>query len=444
MILTIFMLIYGLGWGLLMPLILAYLWKRGRKDPLYIQHLRERFGFYSGSLPQHPIWFHAVSLGEIRSAVPLIQLVLDRDDTVVITNFTPAGRREAERQFPHEIATGQLAVIWVPFDIAWCHRRFFRACSPRIALMLEVEIWPAMVLAARRAKLPLYLCNAQYSSRPMKRDAKGLRIRQRVIQKCAGAFVKSAIQAEQFASIGLPNISVTGELRFDQPIPQQQIDVATKVRQQIAHSDREVIAIASGVADEEDLYTDLIQRVAKQAEEDKRPTPLFIYVPRAPERFDAVEALLLASNLKTLRRSKVLGDIHAGTDHFVKTPFLDDTHVLLGDSMGEMYFYLTLADRVIVGGGFNERGAHNIIEALSLRKPVLVGPITWPIEFPFVEAKQAGVAQDVTTAAELIETLRVPSEVSQDSIIAFTSQHQGASQRTLQALDLVLANNTTK
>ncbi len=123
----------------------------GRKDPLYARHIGERFGLYRRPLPQEAIWVHAVSLGELRSAVALIRAMLARGDRVVVTTFTPAGRRDAEALFPAEIAAGQLAAVWVPFDMHWCLRRFFRACRPKIGLSMEVEIWPGMVFAARAA-----------------------------------------------------------------------------------------------------------------------------------------------------------------------------------------------------------------------------------------------------------------------------------------------------
>ena len=120
MILKLSLIGYRLLWIIALPIALIYLWKRGRGDPVYVHHLGERFGFYRRPLPQGALWFHAVSLGETRSAVGLIRMALARGDKVVLTHFTPAGRSESARQFADEIASGQLAVVWVPFDMAWC------------------------------------------------------------------------------------------------------------------------------------------------------------------------------------------------------------------------------------------------------------------------------------------------------------------------------------
>jgi len=155
MIRMIFLFVYRLAWVLFLPLLLIYLFKRGRRDALYSQNLLERFAVYNRPMPQDAIWVHGVSLGETRSALALIRMILDRGDNVIITNFTPAGRREAQRHFAAEIGSGQLAVIWVPLDMMWSYHRFFRACQPKIGLTLEVEVWPAMISAAKRAGCPL-------------------------------------------------------------------------------------------------------------------------------------------------------------------------------------------------------------------------------------------------------------------------------------------------
>ncbi len=433
MILSGFMFFYRLAWACLLPLVLLYLRLRGRKDPLYCQNMAERFGFYDRPLPQNPIWVHAVSLGEFRSAVALIRAALAQGDRVLVTNFTPAGRREAERQFSAEIERGQLAVVWVPFDMNWCFRRLIAACAPRICLPLELEIWPAMIDATRKAGVPLYLCNTQYATKPMERDDRGLRIRRRIIGRCAGALVKSQVHQDRFASVGIQNITVTGELRFDQPVPQNLLAAAAALRPVLQASGRQIVTIASGVSDEEPLYMQMILDLRAHATSANRPAPLFVYVPRAPERFADVGDKLEASGLQVLYRSRAF---ETGAEALAVPPSggLSDIDVMLGDSLGEMYFYLALADQVVVGGGFNERGAHNIIEPLAVAKPVLVGPHTWTIEFPFVEAEAEGVAQKFATADEMQQALVDGATATPAQMAAFMAQHRGASVRTLKAI----------
>jgi 3-deoxy-D-manno-octulosonic-acid transferase len=422
--LWLFLRFWSLLWHLGLPVALVYLWMRGRKDPLYRQHLAERFGVYPTRLTG-AVWVHAVSLGEMRSAVPLVRTLLDRGDVVVTTHFTPAGRREAERVFAPEIAAGRLAAVWVPFETAWAYAGFFRAFRPRAGLVMEIEIWPRMIFAARGAGVPLFMCNAQYPTKSMARDAK-LSLRHKLMQGFAGAFVKSDLQAKRFAGVGVTGIKVTGELRFDQPIPPAQVVAAGALRPRLAGK-RPVITFASAVEGEDDLYLDAIEAALRHPSR-----PFMVYVPRKPERFDQVAAMIAARGLGVLRRSQALDAALMPSDHADKAQSAD---ILLGDSLGEMYFYIALSDRVVTGGGFTPHGAHNIIEPLALQRPVIVGPEVHTIEYPAVEAISAGVCLRVETAKALTAALTDWPGPGPEAIQAFFVAHSGATQKTLAALD---------
>jgi 3-deoxy-D-manno-octulosonic-acid transferase len=414
-----------------MPFVLFYLRRRGRKDALYAAHIDERFGRYERLLPG-AVWVHAVSLGEVRSAVPLIRALLDRDERVVITLFTPAGRREAERVFASDIDAGRLAAVWVPFETSAAYRRFLAAFRPSYGLVMEIEIWPRMVHAAKSAGVPLFMCNAQYPTKSIARDSRWPRLRQEVMRGFAGAFVKSDLQARRFAAIGVPNIHVTGELRFEQPIPPALLEAGRAARDWIGARDRRVITIASAVEGEDPVYLDAIRTLREGA----GAPPLFVYVPRRPERFDEVAEFLEAAGLSVLRRSRALpGTLGVPLDAPAPTATPD---VFLGDSLGEMYFYLAMADAVVVGGGFTPHGAHNIIEPLAVGKPVVTGPEIGTIEYPFVEAEAAGVAWRVRNADELAGALRGlrPDTLAIDRFLA---DHSGGVRRLLAALPDALA-----
>jgi 3-deoxy-D-manno-octulosonic-acid transferase len=393
----------------------------------------------------------------MRSAVPLIRALLDRGDTVVTTHFTPAGRREAMRIFAAEIAAGRLAAVWVPFETSWAYAGFFRAFRPRAGLGMEIEIWPRMIFAARNAGVPLFMCNAQYPTKSMTRDAK-LSLRHKLMQGYAGAFVKSGLQAQRFASVGVQNIHVTGELRFDQPIPPHLVAAGTALRPLLA-GDRPVITFASAVEGEDDLYLDAI---AKALAHPSRP--FIVYVPRKPERFDEVARMLAARGLGAVRRSDTLDQMLApkpplplpppqggreaptppalrlpspswGGDGGGGHPPETAPDILLGDSLGEMYFYIALADRVVTGGGFTPHGAHNIIEPLALKRPVIVGPEIHTIEYPAVEAIASGVCLRVETPEALTTALTDWPGPGPEAIQAFVAAHSGATRKTLAALD---------
>jgi 3-deoxy-D-manno-octulosonic-acid transferase len=425
---------YSALWVIGLPAVLLYLWSRGRREALYRAHLGERFGTYPAFAPG-AVWVHAVSLGELRSAVPMIRALLNRGEHIVTTHFTPAGRREVERVFAADIAAGRLRVAWVPFEFGFAYRRFFKAFSPKCGLVMEIEIWPRMIMAARKAGVPLFMCNAQYPSKSYARDTKTTGMRAQVMRGFAGALVKSDLQAQRFASVGVSPIRVTGELRFDQPMPPHLLAAGVAVRAWLGAQERLVVTIASAVQGEDDLYIAAIRGLRTAHLAKALPPPLFIYVPRKPERFDEVARMLKAAGLAVGKRSDLLDATLAPTDS--AAPQID---VLVGDSLGEMYAYLAMADLVIVGGGFTPKGAHNIIEPLALRKPVLTGPETWTIEFPFAEAKAAGVARSVPDGAALLAALQRSAAVDPTKIDAFFNTHSGATTRTIAALDQLLTS----
>ncbi|WP_294114660.1 3-deoxy-D-manno-octulosonic acid transferase [Shimia sp.] len=426
--------LWSLLWHLFLPLVLAYLRRRGRKDTLYSQHLSERFGRYKTPM-QGAVWVHAVSLGELRSAVPLIEAFLNRGEKVVVTQFTPAGRRETQTVFAEAIAKGQLQSVWVPLETSWAFRGFFKTFAPKFGLVMEIEIWPRMVMASKRAGVPLFMCNAQYPSKSIVKDQKSFGLRSAVMAQFAGAFVKSDLQAERFAAVNVPNIHVTGELRFDQPIPPHLTAAGPVARDWIGASKRPVVTFGSTVEGEDALYIATMKKMLATS----ATKPLFVYVPRRPERFDEIHDMLVTEGFDVLRRSAALPKAISAEAITDTPPPNAQPDIFFGDSLGEMYFYLSMADKSVVGGGFVPAGAHNIIEPLALKKPVITGPETWTIEYPFEEAKAAGVACAEADAAALAEALSGDFTPSEAEINAFFEDHAGGTQKLLQAIPNALA-----
>lgn len=429
-----FLRFYTLLWVALFPFAMLYLFWRGRKDGMYREFLNERFGAYIHKPVTNGVWVHAVSLGEFRSAVPLISALLERGEKIVITNFTPAGRREARKQFPEAIANNQMSVIWVPFEFDGCFRKFFQSFRPKYGLVMEVEYWPRMIASCHKHGVPLFICNGQYPTKSFERDQG--KIRAELVGGFAGVLAKSDLQADRFRSLGATNVAVTGELRFDQPIAPHLLQAAAVIKPNLS---RPVVTLASVVLGEDETYISGIKTARAAWLKAGKTPPLFIYVPRAPERFDETAALLSDAGLNVMKRSDVLGNA------LDLTVDLAGCDVLLGDSMGEMYFYLSLADQVIVGGGFHPKGAHNVIEPLAVRKPVLVGPEIWTIEYPAFEAIEAGVVQHLKTVDDLISALD-PENLGKikSDIDVFYAAHAGATRRTIDALPELLSAVTSR
>lgn len=424
----LFLIAYRVLWLVGMPLALFYLYRRGRRDPLYGRHLGERFGRHARRETPH-VWVHAVSLGELRSAVPLIEALLARGERIVTTHFTPAGRREAEKVFATAIAEGRLSAVYVPFDYALAFRRFFAAFRPKYGLVMEVEFWPGMIMAARAQGVPLFLCNGQYPTRSYEKDRQAAISRADIVPGFAGVMVKSETQAERFRELGLARIAITGEMRFEQPMPAAQIAAAEALRPRLA-GDRPVITFASVTEGEDALFLRSIEKVLEAQRSAGTPPPLFVCVPRAPERFGEVGEMITSAGLAMARRSEALGD------DLVPVALPEGIDVLLGDSLGEMAFYLSLCDEAVIGGGFVPKGSHNISEPLALRKPVIVGPEIWTIEYPAVEAMAAGVCRQVTPEGLTGMLIRgAEGRPSEEDIDRFFETFGGSVEKTLAAID---------
>ena len=376
---------YRLIWWVCMPIVLTYLYLRSRREPAYFKFLGERFGQHQPHKGPH-IWIHAVSLGEVRSAAPLIAHLLEGHLPIVTTHFTPAGRREVAQLFSSAIAEGRLTACYIPFDYDAAFKRFFNAFSPAYGLVMEVEFWPGMIMSCRKRGVPLYLCNGQYPSKTFERDQSRFFSRARIVPGFAGVMVKSQLQANRFYELGVKKIAITGEMRFEQPISQAHLDAARRLRTR-AFAERPIITLASVVEGEDDRFLTLISEVQAHFAALNKPTPLFIYVPRAPDRFELVANMILGRGFKYAKRSTWLDQVL----HPLTGTGIGKFDILLGDSLGEMYFYLELCDLAIVGGGFSPKGSHNISEPICLKKPVIIGPNDYTIEFPAREAIAAGV-----------------------------------------------------
>ena len=427
--------LYRLIWWICTPVILLYLYQRSRREPAYIKHLAERFGFHSKREQSH-IWIHAVSLGEVRSAAPLIAELLQGDLPLVTTHFTPSGRSEIQRLFPDAVASGRLVPCYVPFDTDAAFRRFFKAFSPAYGLVMEVEFWPGMIMSCKKRGVPLFLCNGQYPSKSFARDQARFFSRAKIVFGFAGVMVKSQLQAERFAQLGVKKIAITGEMRFEQPIPQAHMTAAGALRLS-RFGGRPIVTLASVVEGEDTGLLGVISEVRTYCQAQNMPPPLFIYVPRAPDRFETVAEMIAAHGFTFARRSTLLDAELSLLPDATESP-LD---ILLGDSLGEMYFYLELCDLAIVGGGFCPKGSHNISEPICLKKPVIIGPNDSTIEFPAREAIAAGLCEKLDFAALANRLTRSPTTPpTQEILTDFLAKYGGSTQKTLAAITRFLGS----
>jgi len=431
--------LYQVLWITLLPFFLMYLWQKGKREPLYRQFWSERWGNVKTAL-KSPIWVHSASMGEIRGAAPLIRALLSEGYPILITTLTPAGRTAAQKLFEKEIRNGQAEVSYVPFELGAAVKRFIRKVQPRCAMMTEVDTWPVLLTSIRAMNVPLCMANAQYAKRSIERDLNQWGgFRAKLFTTYQLVMCKSETHAKRFRYVGCQNVVSVGETRFDLPVSPKQLAAAgiCVTNWKLNLNERPVLAFASATNGEDEQFIYAMQLIQKGVVAAGKSKPLFIYVPRSPQRFDETFNLITAEGLLTLRRSQIFND---DLELINKTLNLDSVDVLLGDSLGEMYFYLALSQVVVVGGSFVPQGAHNVIEPLALKKPVMVGHSIYGIEYPAVEALASGVLQQQMTIPHLVDAvvnlLTEPSAYAK--VIAgaesFYAEHSGSTAKHMDVL----------
>jgi 3-deoxy-D-manno-octulosonic-acid transferase len=404
-------LIYSLLLYVAAPLIWLRLLWRARKQPEYLQHLGERYGFYRQPVSAKLIWVHAVSVGETRAAQPLIEGLQAQwpDHSILLTGMTPTGREAGKQVYGERVMQAYL-----PYDYPAAVDRFFRHFSPAFGVLMETEIWPNLLAAAKGRKVPVILANARLSARSARGYGKLDALVRPAFAALSGVAAQTAGDAERLASLGAGRLAVCGNLKFD--VTPAAENIALGQRWRAAIGQRPVWLAASTREGEEALLLEAWQLV-------RTTDALLVLVPRHPQRFTEVASLLAEHGLRFVQRS-------AGMP-------MPDTQVWLGDSMGEMAAYFTLADLAFVGGSLLPLGGQNLIEAAACSCPVLVGPHT----FNFLQATQdaiaAGAAQRIDSpqalgaAVDYLFQEKTELLAMRQAATDFAQAHQGAARRML-------------
>lgn len=404
-------LIYSLILYLLTPLILLRLLWRARKQPEYLQNLGERWGFYPEAAPEKLIWVHAVSVGETRAAQPLVEALQAGwpDHRVLLTCMTPTGRAAGR-----EVYGARVMQAYLPYDYPVAVDRFFRHFSPRFGVLMETEIWPNLLAAAKARGVPVILANARLSERSARGYGKLPALAHPAFAALHAVAAQTPGDAARIGALGAGQVSVCGNLKFDVTPPPDKIQLGRSWREAVGQ--RPVWLAASTREGEEELVVAAWRKLAV-------PEALLVLVPRHPQRFDAVAALLAREKIAFGRRSEGLPK--------------RDTQVWLGDSMGEMAAYYSLADVAFIGGSLLPLGGQNLIEAAACGCPAVVGPHTFNFLQATADAIAAGAALRVDDADGLAATIgRLFSD--QDELAAmraaaagFAAAHRGATERTV-------------
>ena len=342
---------------LLFPYVLLRLLWRGLRNPDYWRRIPERFGFIDLLPTPRVIWIHAVSVGEVRAAVPLARELSARypDYPLLITTMTPTGSAQVRALF-----NGKVAHCYAPYDYPAAVRRFLDRTRPAMAIVMETELWPNIFHQCRARSIPVFVTNVRMSESSMRKYQRFASLARATLQQVSRFAAQSRADAERLQTLGAgaQTVEVTGSIKFE-------INAGASLREsaevlRIAWGqDRPVWLAASTHQGEEEAVLAALTRLKQHK---RFANMLLVLVPRHPERFAAVARLCRKNGFRVALRSETPGAVAA------------EVEILVGDTMGELQLFFGAADVAFIGGSLVPTGGHNLLEASALGKPVVFGP----------------------------------------------------------------------
>ena len=404
--------------------VLIIIWK-GLTNRAYWERVEERFGFGRSRTERRAIWIHAVSVGEVMAASTMVGELLERYPhlPLVITTVTPTGARRVIDLFGDRVIHS-----YIPYDMPGAVRRFFDRFNPRLAVIMETELWPNLYNECGSRKVPLVLANARVSPRSVYRYRRFVGLFSETLSHGIVIAAQSQRDADRFRWIGAPpeRTHVVGNIKFDLELPRDLIAKGREFRE--VHAQRRPVWIAASTHEgEEDEVIEAHRRVVETT-----PDALLILVPRHPERFQAVATMLSRRRISYVTRSS------AGRCE-------PKTQVFLGDTLGELTMFYAAADVAFVGGSLVPVGGHNALEPAAMGLPILTGPYTFNAEDIAEMLQEAKAAFQIADAQELSQ--QVSALLSDPALRARCGQagrqtvadNRGALARLLELLEPLLA-----
>ncbi len=377
------------------------------------------------------IWVHAVSVGEVMAASRLVELLdgIDPALPVVISTTTCTGQQLAHDRFNKNLQSGQTRVFYYPLDFAWIVRRYLRVLRPRVLILVESELWPRMLVEARRAGTPVVVVNGRISDRSLPRYRALRWLWRLLLRRLTLVLAQSEQDRTRFLSIGVPAnaVEVAGNLKYD--VHAAGGSPMTQMLRANLPAQAKVFVAGSTMEGEENYLLDAFRELLPQF-----PCLILILAPRHPERFRAVEELVQKKKFFPVRKSEWMQQPRP----------IAPGRVFLLDSLGELASVYSLASVAFVGGSLISAGGHNPLEPAQFSVPIVMGPHTENFR-GMVAALLAREAMRVTPperlAAVLRELLLSPEavEMGQRARTVF-EEEAGATERCLAAIQKVLAN----
>ena len=344
---------YTLVLYITLPLVFLRLLWRSLRVPAYRQRWLERLGIFNFEhKTKNCIWVHAVSVGEVVAAIPVINALQARypELSITVTTTTPTGSQRVMQSLGKTVTH-----VYLPYDLPWALNNFIRRVTPKILLILETELWPNLINSCHGKNIPIIIVNARLSAKSFAGYFKIKFLVSKILQQVTKVAAQSEADAERFKQLGIDKnkLQVIGNLKFDVQIPVAQQQAGKNLK--LSLNNRLVWVAASTHAGEEEQII-----LAYKQVKTKFANCLLILIPRHPERFNEVAKLLEKNQLTYIKRSSGLSCSL-------------DTAVLLGDTMGEMNIFYAAADVAFVGGSLVNLGGHNVLEPAALGVPIITG-----------------------------------------------------------------------
>ena len=345
---------YSCLFYLLIPFIMLRLVLRSIKAPAYRYRLRERLALYNKKFSQDVIWFHAVSVGESEALFPLVRQIQKRHPNakLLITTTTPTGSARVKAVMPECVEH-----VYLPYDIPCAVNRFMRCFRPKIAVIMETEIWPNLFTCCGKNNIPLYVINARLSERSASGYQKFPGLIYSALANVKLIAAQTQEDANRFIAIGakIETVRTLGNIKFDLEVSSEIVGKGLQLKAKL-FSGRFVWLIASTHKNEEAIFLEIYKEIKH-----KLPELLLVIAPRHPERFGEVNKLCNQYSLASVKRT--IGDV---CDQSID--------VYLADTLGELKMLYAASDVAFVGGSMVPAGGHNILEAAAVGTPVLFGP----------------------------------------------------------------------
>lgn len=391
---------------------------RKRPGHLRARWLREKRGIIErhSNDAGETVWIHAVSVGEVIAAVPLVRGLRERipDLRIALTTITDTGQKVARERFGDSVR-----IVYMPFDLPGPLNRFLDSIRPKRFLIMETELWPNAIRICHERGIPVALVNGRISERSYRGYAKMRFFMKEVFGRMDALCMQNEVYAERLRNLGarITTVHATGNIKFDLLIPEKHLVWTGALKSP-------TLIAGSTHNPEEELILDAYRTVTKTF-----PALSLVLAPRHPERFGEVETLLQKTGLPYRKRSQMTS---------AKDPASSTGQIILLDVIGELSAAYAAADIAVMGGSFIPHGGQNPLEPAYWGKAILCGPHMF--NFPFLdEFAEAGAIRRTTQdslADDIIKLLKDPAKQASMGAAAraFLAENAGATARTLDIL----------